>query len=52
MALSSPLFLALVLAGVAKAYPPLRLVLLPAGLNFANFVLFVLAMATLRNVRR
>jgi len=43
MAVLSPLPVILLLALLTRAIPSLRLVLLPAGLNFANLVLFAFA---------
>jgi len=47
-ALCSPLAVALILAGIVHFAPALRLVALPAGLNFANLVLFLTAALTAR----
>jgi hypothetical protein len=48
MALASPLPVALALAALARAVPGLWLVVLPAGLNIANTILFLLAAITMR----
>lgn len=48
MALCSPLPVVLLFGALTRLMPSLRLVFFPAGLNIANFVLFMLAFASYR----